>query len=351
MRHHLLYTDNTIADALRSINDLPTGAVRTLIVLDSESGEVKGSLTDGDIRRGLLDGASLSESVITVMNYSFMSISTSADPLDTLATIRSARRKGIKLLPELGPDNSLADILDLSRQTTRLPLSALLMAGGKGERLRPLTLTTPKPLLKIDGRPIIDYNIERLARAGITDVSVTVRYLADQIRQYFSEPRHGIEVKCVEEEKPLGTIGSAALIERPDEGATLVMNSDLLTTIDLEEMYLRHVAMEADITIAAIPYTVSVPYAILTTEGDEVRALSEKPTYSHFANAGIYIFNNAVLNSLNPEERTDATTLIEAAMEQGLKVTYYPISGTWIDIGSPADFAHAQELMKHTRTL
>gem|GEM_PF-3584094 len=116
-------------------------------------------------------------------------------------------------------------------------------------------------------------------------------------------------------------------------------------------MYLRHVTMEADITIAAIPYTVSVPYAILTTEGDEVRALSEKPTYSHFANAGIYIFNNAVLNSLNPEERTDATTLIEAAMEQGLKVTYYPISGTWIDIGSPADFAHAQELMKHTRTL
>ena len=325
--------------------------MRTLIVLDSESGEVKGTLTDGDIRRGLLDGASLSESVITVMNYSFMSISTSADPLDTLATIRSARRKGIKLLPELGPDNSLADILDLSRQTTRLPLSALLMAGGKGERLRPLTLTTPKPLLKIDGRPIIDYNIERLARAGITDVSVTVRYLADQILQYFSEPRHGIEVKCVEEEKPLGTIGSAALIERPDEGATLVMNSDLLTTIDLEEMYLRHVTMEADITIAAIPYTVSVPYAILTTEGDEVRALSEKPTYSHFANAGIYIFNNAVLNSLNPEERTDATTLIEAAMEQGLKVTYYPISGTWIDIGSPADFAHAQELMKHTRTL
>lgn len=351
MRHHLLYTDNTIADALRSINDLPAGAVRTLIVLDSDSGEVKGTLTDGDIRRGLLDGASLSESVITVMNYSFMSISTSADPLDTLAIIRSARRKGIKLLPELGPDNSLADILDLSRQTTRLPLSALLMAGGKGERLRPLTLTTPKPLLKIDGRPIIDYNIERLARAGITDVSVTVRYLADQILQYFSEPRHGIEVKCVEEEKPLGTIGSAALIERPDEGATLVMNSDLLTTIDLEEMYLRHVTMEADITIAAIPYTVSVPYAILTTEGDEVRALSEKPTYSHFANAGIYIFNNAVLNSLNPEERTDATTLIEAAMEQGLKVTYYPISGTWIDIGSPADFAHAQELMKHTRTL
>lgn len=351
MLHHLLYTDNTIADALRSINDLPAGAVRTLIVLDSDSGEVKGTLTDGDIRRGLLDGASLSESVITVMNYSFMSISTSADPLDTLATIRSARRKGIKLLPELGPDNSLADILDLSQQTTRLPLSALLMAGGKGERLRPLTLTTPKPLLKIDGRPIIDYNIERLARAGITDVSVTVRYLADQILQYFSEPRHGIEVKCVEEEKPLGTIGSAALIERPDEGATLVMNSDLLTTIDLEEMYLRHVTMEADITIAAIPYTVSVPYAILTTEGDEVRALSEKPTYSHFANAGIYIFNNAVLNSLNPEERTDATTLIEAAMEQGLKVTYYPISGTWIDIGSPADFAHAQELMKHTRTI
>lgn len=351
MQQHIIYTSSTITEALRTINDMPGSAVRTLVVAVPDTLEVKGTLTDGDIRRGLLDGATLDDPVERVMNYAFTAVWDDDDPMTTLATLREARAKGIKLLPRIDSEGSLTDIIDLTRQTSLLPLSAILMAGGMGERLRPLTLTTPKPLLEIDGRPIIDYNIERLARAGITDVTVTVRYLADQIRHYFATPRHGIRVKCVEETKPLGTIGSAALVERPDEGCTLVMNSDLLTTIDLEEMFLRHTSLSADITIAAIPYTVSVPYAILTTEGQQVTALQEKPTYSHFANAGIYIFSNVVLNSLNPDERTDATTLIEAAMQQGMKVTYYPISGTWIDIGSPADFAHAQELMKHHRTI
>ncbi len=131
------------------------------------------------------------------------------------------------------------------------------------------------------------------------------------------------------------------------QGDTLVMNSDLLTTVNLEEMYLRHIEENADITIAAIPYTVSVPYAILSTEGTKVTALEEKPTYSHMANAGIYIFSNRVLSALSPDEHTDATELIEAAMNQQMTVTYYPINGTWIDIGSPADFRHARELMRH----
>lgn len=350
MERHIIHRHDTIGEALRRINDL-SGGVMTLVVTDAETGTMTGTLTDGDIRRGLLAGAQLGDEVWRVMNTTFKAIGKDDDPMMRLATLRSARSKGIKLLPELDHDGCISRLVDLTEVTTILPMSALLMAGGKGERLRPLTLTTPKPLLEIDGRPIIDYNIERLAQAGITDVTVTVRYLADLIKQYFAVPRHGIKVRCVEETKPLGTIGSAALVERPDEGCTLVMNSDLLTTVDLEEMYLRHINMQADITIAAIPYTVSVPYAILTTDGPHVTALQEKPTYSHFANAGIYIFNNIVLNALNPDERTDATTLIEAAMQQGMNVTFYPISGTWIDIGSPADFTHAQELMKHHRSL
>ena len=350
MEKHIIYKNETVREALHRINDL-SGGVMTLIVADPVSLRMLGTLTDGDIRRGILCGTSLDNPVWQVMNTDFSAISAKDAPIQRLHTIRAARAKGIKLLPELDIEGGIVRHINLTEQSTLLPISALLMAGGKGERLRPLTLTTPKPLLEIDGRPIIDYNIERLARAGITDVTVTVRYLSDQIKDYFSIPRHGINVKCVEEEKPLGTIGSAALVKRPDSGCTLVMNSDLLTTVDLEEMYLRHINMDADVTIAAIPYTVSVPYAILTTEGDSVTALQEKPTYSHFANAGIYIFNNFVLNALNPDERTDATTLIEAAMQQKMKVTFYPISGTWIDIGSPADFRHAQELMKHHRSL
>ena len=129
------------------------------------------------------------------------------------------------------------------------------------------------------------------------------------------------------------------------------MNSDLLTTISLEDMWLRHVAENADITIAAIPYNLSVPYAILTTDGLSVTGLEEKPSYSYYANAGIYIIANRLLDALPRDRRTDATDLIGQAIADGLRVTYYPISGTWIDIGSPADYRHACELMQHHRSM
>lgn len=225
------------------------------------------------------------------------------------------------------------------------------MAGGKGERLRPLTLTTPKPLLEIGGKAIIDYNIEALASVGIDDITVTTRYLAEQIHQHFATPVAGVKVKCVEETMPLGTIGAAALVSRTEEGNTLVMNSDLLTTISFEEMYMRHIEEVADVTIAAIPYVVSVPYAILTTDGANVNGIEEKPSYSYYANAGIYIFSNKLLDTVPSDSRTDATDLIEQAIDKGLKVVYYPINGTWIDVGSPNDFKQAQDLMRHHNDL
>lgn len=347
MDRHIIDADSTVLEGLRRLNDL-SGGVMTLIVTDSD-GRLLGTVTDGDIRRGLLRGADTGLPLREVMHTSCRSLSDTLGPQERVNALREARELSIKLLPVTDAEGRVTDLVDLTRERTRLPLTAILMAGGKGERLRPMTLTVPKPLLEIDGRPIIDYNVENLARCGIRDVWVSVRYLADQIREYFSVPRHGITARCVEETVPLGTIGSASLVQLPEEGDTLVMNSDLLTTIDLEEMYLRHTFEGADVTVAAIPYAVSVPYAILTTEGTSVTALSEKPTYSHFANAGIYIFSNRLLRTLDPNTRTDATDLIERAMEQGLKVTYYPIKGVWIDIGSPADFRHAGELMKHHR--
>lgn len=349
MTRHIIHQSATILQALRRLNDL-SGDVMTLIVTDGDN-TMLGTVTDGDIRRGMLNGADLTDTVESVLHRRFRHLSADADPAENVKTIRSARAAGIKLLPELSADKKVVRLIDLTTTRTLLPVTAVLMAGGKGERLRPLTLTTPKPLLEIGGRPIIDYNLENLARCGITDVWVTVKYLADQLREFFATPRHGISAKCVEEESPLGTIGSVSLVPLPASGTTLVMNSDLLTSIDLEEMFLHHHTQQADITIAAIPYTVSVPYAILSTDGSRVRSLEEKPTYSHFANAGIYMFSNAVLGALAPGERTDATDLIEAAIAEGLRVTYYPVSGTWIDIGSPADFRHAEELMKHHRSL
>lgn len=345
MDNHIIDIHATILQALEQLNALTDG-VMTLIVTDRE-GHVSGTVTDGDIRRALLGGATLQTPVEEAAHKDFSSVGPDT-PVDR---IKQARLKGIRLLPVIDNAGKLVDTLDLTKVETILPLSAILMAGGKGERLRPLTLTTPKPLLEIDGMPIIDYNVRNLSRAGITDVTVTTRYLASQIIDHFSKPVFGIDVKCVVEENPLGTIGAASLISRSDEGDTLVMNSDLLTTLSLEEMFLLHKTEKADVTIAAIPYSVSVPYAILATDGREVRSLEEKPTYSYYANAGIYIFSNRLLNSILPGMPTDAPELIEKAISEGGKVVFFPIDGTWIDIGSPADFRHAEELMRHHRAM
>lgn len=345
MDNHIIDIHATILQALEQLNALTDG-VMTLIVTDQE-GHVSGTVTDGDIRRALLGGATLQTPVEEAAHKDFSSVGPDT-PVDR---IKQARLKGIRLLPVIDSAGKLVDTLDLTKVETILPLSAILMAGGKGERLRPLTLTTPKPLLEIDGMPIIDYNVRNLSRAGITDVTVTTRYLASQIIDHFSKPVFGIDVKCVVEENPLGTIGAASLISRSDEGDTLVMNSDLLTTLSLEEMFLLHKTEKADVTIATIPYSVSVPYAILATDGREVRSLEEKPTYSYYANAGIYIFSNRLLNSILPGTPTDAPELIEKAISEGGKVVFFPIDGTWIDIGSPADFRHAEELMRHHRAM
>lgn len=346
MKRHIITEKATIIEALRRLNDL-SGGVMTLAVTDND-GRMTGTLTDGDIRRGLLDGASLSDPVAKVMHRQFRAITTRWSA-DDIATIRDFRQQGIRLIPRLDENGHITDLIDTTRTRSQLPLSAIIMAGGKGERLRPATLTCPKPLLEVAGKPIIDYNTDLLRANGITDITVTVNYLAEEIERHFR--REALGVKCIRESQPLGTIGAASLIPHRPGGHTLVMNSDLLTTISLEDMWLRHTAQQADITIAAIPYNLSVPYAILTTDSLDVTGLEEKPSYSYYANAGIYIIANHLLDTLPSDRRTDATDLISQAIADRRKVTYYPISGTWIDIGSPADYRHACELMQHHRSM
>ena len=346
MDRHIINSSDTVLDALGKLNCL-SGQVMTLFVVEPD-GRMSGTLTDGDIRRGLLAGATPKSEVSTVMHRSFKSLG--PETID-LALLREFREKGVRLIPRLDADGRIIEIIDTTITPTRLPISAILMAGGTGERLRPLTLETPKPLLKIGGKAIIDYNVDMMERSGIRNIRVAVNYMADKIEAHFSERHNGSEIECVHEDSPLGTIGAASLMDHTPGGDTLVMNADLLTSLSLEEMYLHHLDNKADITIAAIPYNVAVPYAILSTEGGLVNAIEEKPSYSYYANAGIYIISNELLNSLPKGKRTDATDLIEQAIAAGRNVGYYPISGIWIDIGSPTDFAHAQELMRQHRLL
>ena len=342
MERHLINNNVTILEALERMNQL-SGSERTLLVVNAEKRMV-GTLTDGDIRRGLLRNVALDAPVSEVMHRNFRCL---RGEKPDLFLMKEARRKGITLLPHLDDEGHVTRLYDLTVCQSVLPLSAILMAGGKGERLRPLTLSTPKPLLKIGEKSIIDYNIDSLVRVGISEICVTVNYLAEQIERHFATPREGLSIRCVCEPQFLGTIGAARLCGFDPEGTSLIMNSDLLTTISFEEMYLKHVSTEADITVATVPYIVSVPFGVFETEGDAICGVKEKPIYTYYSNAGIYIVKNRLLSLIPANERFDATDLIDLAINEGRKVVYYPIDGTWIDIGSPDDFQKAQQLMRH----
>lgn len=349
LHRHIIAREASLKDALERLNTL-SGNEMTLFVVDSQGSlSVLGSLTNGDIRRAILAGMSLDTTVEKAMFADFKFLR--ADSSDQVDDIRQMRALGINMVPVIDNDGRLVRIEDLNERPSILPLSAILMAGGKGERLRPLTLDTPKPLLRIDGKAIIDYNVEALIRAGITDITVCTRYLADRIKEHFSTPIMDVNIKCVTESIPMGTIGAAALITHRPKGNTLVMNSDLLTTVSFEDMYLKHRDTRADVTVGVIPYQVSVPFAILSTSDGRVTGIEEKPSYSYYANAGIYIFRNEILSTLQPDIRTDATDLIRQAIDDGRNVTYHVINGTWIDVGSHTDFRHAEDLMRHHRNL
>ncbi len=344
LKQHLINTDSTVRSALETLNSI-SGLSMTLFAVD-EDRRLSGTVTGGDIRRALLRGVSLESPVTEAMNTSFTAIASSEE---TTRKVAEGKRRHLKLLP-VTEDGILTDIIDLDNLRAFLPIDVVMMAGGRGERLRPLTLITPKPLLKIGGKSIIDRNIEILEQFGISEVYVTVNYMHEKIEEHFSErnssvPAPRAHVKCVLEPRRLGTLGSVALAEGLRYDNVLIMNSDLLTSIDFEKMWKHHVSSGADITIGAVPYTVSVPFAIMETEGTVVKGLVEKPTYNYFANAGVYIMRRELIKRIPVGEYLDAPDFITSIINDGGHVEYFPIEGRWIDIGSPDDFRAANELI------
>ena len=344
IKRHLISVDFSLLEALKSLNTL-SGDTMTLFVVD-DAGKLYGSLTDGDIRRALISGDSLESAAGKACRKGCIRVDVN-DPNPTLR-VSEAKKMGLVLLP-LTKEGFVISMIDLRKASGYLPIDAILMAGGAGERLRPLTQNTPKPLLPIGGKPIIDYNIENLICNGIHRVYITVNYLADKIIRHCEERWNDCgkeRVVCVKEPFKTGTIGSLRLIREPLTEDFIVMNSDLLTDIDFEAMYLHHLQSAATLTIAVTPYTVSVPFAIIEHEGDRVMGLTEKPTYNYFANAGIYIMKKEVLKLIPENGYMDATDLIDKLLEGGKRVSQYVIDGRWIDIGSPDDYRHACELME-----
>lgn len=342
MKRYIIFSTATILDALKAL-DGTSHDWQTLFVVD-EAERMVGTLTDGDIRRGLIGGASLSTPVSEIMHTSFKFV---RDGQYDAKLLKEFREKQIFFIPVLDQEGHVVKVCNLIKYRNFLPVDAVLMAGGKGERLRPLTEKTPKPLLPVGDKAIIDHNIDRLISYGVKHISVTVNYLKEQIEEHFSDPKGEVQVQTVREPKFLGTIGSIKFVPEFYNDTVLVMNSDLFTNINYEDFYLHFKEHDADMSVAAIPYDVDIPFGILNLDGRNITGLSEKPHYGYYANAGIYLIKKSAFDLIPEDTMFHSTDLIEALIAAGGKVIRFPLGGTWIDIGTPQEYRRAQDLVKY----
>ena len=340
----IIHENETLLSALKQINRLVMPDPLVLFVVDDQERMV-GTLTDGDSRRALIAGVSVNDTIDHVMHRNFNSLTEGVDY--DVRHLHVQKEKKMRLVPILDKERRIIDIINLERYKTRLPVDAVLMAGGKGERLRPLTEKTPKPLLPVGDKAIIDHNVDRLISYGINHISVTVNYLKEQIEEHYQEPRNDVKVLTVREPKYLGTIGSVKFVKEFYNDTILVMNSDLFTNIDYEDFFLHFQEHDAEMSVAAVPYNISIPYGILDLEGRNIKGLLEKPQYNHYANAGIYLIKQRALEEIPDCEFFNATDLVEKLISEGKSVIRYPLNGTWIDIGNPQEYQKAQDLAKH----
>lgn len=339
---HLISKDTTVRQALQKLDELKHDAI--LFVIDQ--GKLIGSITDGDLRRGFIKGLGFEDEILSFVQPNPEFIYENEFDQNKLETLR---KKNYKLLPILNRDHIIVDILNFRLKTTLLPVDAVLMAGGKGSRLRPLTNNTPKPLLKVGEKPIIEYNIDRLAKVGVNTVYLSINYLGEQLESYFGDgTEKNISIKYIRENKPLGTIGSVMLVDDFQNEEIIVMNSDLLTNIDFADFYKAFKDADADMAVASVSYHVDIPYAVLETdETQKVQSLKEKPRYTYFSNAGIYLLKTKILEMIPKDEFYDITTLMDKVIEMDRKLITYPINGYWLDIGRMEDYKKAQEDIKH----
>jgi len=327
-----------ISEAISQLDRAGTGA----LVLCGPGTRLSGLLADGDLRRAILRGVSLEDPCGTIAVKSPI---TAKDPVSTGNALQLMVRHEIDQLPVVDAEGNLTDFLlrrDLVVES-RPELSAVIMAGGLGKRLLPLTEHVPKPMLPVGNRPLLERTIKQLRRSGIRDVSMTTHYLQDSIVQHFGDgEEYGVRISYANEDQPLGTAGGLKLIERP-AGPFVVINGDILTGVSFEKMLEYHREHEAEITVGVRRYVIDVPFGVVECEDVRITALREKPSLTLFINAGIYLLEPTACDSIPDGEYFDMTDLIKRLLDDGRTVVSFPIIEYWLDIGRPEDYRQAQE--------
>jgi NDP-sugar pyrophosphorylase family protein len=258
------------------------------------------------------------------------------------------REHNILHLPLVDAQQRVAALVSLDEflPDRMLPLQAVVMAGGAGSRLHPLTDDLPKPMLRIGDRPLLEIIIGQLRDAGIKQVKVTTHHKQEKIAAHFGDgSRLGVVLSYIEEDRPLGTVGGLGLLEAPDE-TTLVINGDILTQMDFRAMLAYHREHQADLTVAVRQYDLKVPYGVVERDGAAVRRISEKPAFPVFVNAGMYLLEPVIYRYIPKGERLDMTDLIQRVIDDGRTVVSFPVREYWLDVGQREEYAQAQDEIK-----
>jgi dTDP-glucose pyrophosphorylase len=336
--------DDSIHAAMKCVDH---GSCGIALVVDRES-RLLGTITDGDVRRAILAGTDL-ESSVSILLARKVSTQYPKPVTARLGTNRETliellHQNALRQLPVLDDEGRVADLvmLDDLIPTHDLPLQAVIMAGGLGTRLRPLTEDTPKPMLPVGGKPLMELVIEQLCQVGIRRVNITTHYKPEKITDHFGDGgSFGVELRYVNEDKPLGTGGALGLIDKPTE-PLLVINGDILTKVDFRAMLDYHQEHRAVMTVAVKQYEIKVPYGVIECEGPRVCALKEKPQMHFLVNAGVYLLEPKVYEFIPNGEHFNMTDLIQWLLDSNQSVASFPIIEYWLDIGQLADYEQAQ---------
>jgi dTDP-glucose pyrophosphorylase/CBS domain-containing protein len=340
----LIDTRATVRDAMSCIDRNRNGIA---LVID-DGRRLVGTVTDGDARRAMLADVGLEEPVTILLER--QAELGEERPMPLTAPVGTAvselivlmRRYDVRQIPIVDPEGRPEDIVLLHElvDVEGPPLRAVVMAGGLGTRLGELTAETPKPMLPVGDRPLLERIVDQLREAGIRHVNLTTHYRADVIAEHFGDGTdHGVEIEYVSEERPLGTAGALGLVEV--NGPILVMNGDILTRIDFRAMHRFHEEHNADMTVAVRPYETRVPYGLVELDGSRISGMKEKPLVRGFVNAGIYLLNPDVRGFVGRDEQLDMPQLIGRLLEGGRAVVGFPLREYWLDIGRPADYKQA----------
>jgi dTDP-glucose pyrophosphorylase/CBS domain-containing protein len=333
----IISPEASIAEAIEQLDEAGIGAL--VLCVDRR---LVGLLTDGDLRRATIRGVPLTDPCETI---AIRSPVTAPRPVSTADALDVMIARGIDHLPVLDGEGRMVDFL-LRRDIAvdaRPELSAVIMAGGFGKRLLPLTEHVPKPMLPVGDRPLLERTIKQLRRSGIRNVSMTTHYLQEHIAQHFGDGEEfGVRISYANEDEPLGTAGGLKLIERPT-GPFVVINGDILTGVSFEEMLAYHRDHQAELTVGVRRYVIDVPFGVVECDDVRITGLQEKPSLAFFINAGIYLLEPTACDAIPDGEYFDMTDLIKKLIDEDRSVVSFPIIEYWLDVGRPEDYERAQE--------